>query len=374
MVFSTCFVLSILFLSSPLQPGKIKNGIAILLILGTALLASLLSPYFFLAPVLGWALNALFLAGFSFFYQEERFSHVVLYWAIPYATVLYFQAYPAFLAPICMFSLALYRRETTSPLTYLKLFLLLLLAAPFPIVYPSSLFQNLLVLWVYFTLELLARTYEKGLQRGTEALQQRALLQQSSEIKQMYLDMRSFRHDYHNHTQSALAYLALGKVEEAKRYLATLDENLSHIGSYMQSGNLMADAIVNSKLSIAASAHITIHAQAVLPESLPIRDTDLCVLLGNLLDNAIEACEQIEPKKRFLRLYMVTRQKQLYISVQNAAKEILNFNERHYITSKRGQHGLGLLRVNLLVQKYQGYLNLQNEPGVFAAEVTLPLA
>ena len=69
---------------------------------------------------------------------------------------------------------------------------------------------------------------------------------------------------------------------------------------------------------------------------------------------------------------MTVHKKQLYLSVQNAAKEILNFNERHYITSKRGHHGLGMLRVKLLVDKYEGYLNLQNEPGIFAAEVTLP--
>ncbi len=91
---------------------------------------------------------------------------------------------------------------------------------------------------------------------------------------------------------------------------------------------------------------------------LPISDVDLCVILGgNLLDNAIESCRQIEPGgERWLRVYFDTQGEQLYLSIQNAAKEILNFNERHYISTKRGDHGLGgLKRVKLLLEKYQGF-------------------
>ena len=64
---------------------------------------------------------------------------------------------------------------------------------------------------------------------------------------------------------------------------------------------------------------------------------------------------------------------QLYLSVQNSAKEELDFDERNYISKKRGNHGLGMKRVKVLVDQYQGFLNLQNQPGIFAAEVLLPL-
>ena len=188
----------------------------------------------------------------------------------------------------------------------------------------------------------------------------------------MYLNMRGWRHDYHNHIQSVKAYLALGQTTQAQSYLDELDADLTQVDAYIRSGNLMVDAVLNSKLSLAKKAEIRVECTTQLPEALVLTDTDLCVLLGNLLDNAIEACQQIEPERRWLRVYMALNKQQLYISVQNAAKEILNFNERNYVTSKRGQHGLGLMRVKLLVDKYEGYLNLQNEPGIFAAEVTLP--
>ena len=75
----------------------------------------------------------------------------------------------------------------------------------------------------------------------------------------------------------------------------------------------------------------------------------------------------------FLRIYIVVNKSQLYASIQNSAREELDFNERNYISTKRGNHGLGMKRVKALADKYDGYLTLANEPGIFAAEVTLPL-
>ena len=265
-------------------------------------------------------------------------------------------------------SLSVYRRELKSLVTYIRLLLLAVLAiAPIPFH-----LQWLLIILTWALLELTRYGYRTGYERSTQAFQQRVLTNQYEEIKEMYLNMRGWRHDYHNHIQSVKAYLVLEQTAKAQSYLDELDADLTRVDAYVRSGNLMVDAILNSKLSLAKKAEIQVDCTAQLPETLVLTDTDLCVLLGNLLDNAIEACQQIEPNRRWIRIYMTLNQQQLYISVQNAAKEILNFNERNYITSKRGQHGLGLLRVKLLIDKYEGYLNLQNEPGIFAAEVSLP--
>lgn len=82
---------------------------------------------------------------------------------------------------------------------------------------------------------------------------------------------------------------------------------------------------------------------------------------------------KVNEKDRFIRIYMSILKQQLYISITNSALEDLNFNERNYISEKRGNHGHGMKRVKLTVDKYNGYLNLQNEPGVFVSEVMLPL-
>lgn len=215
--------------------------------------------------------------------------------------------------------------------------------------------------------------YKKGFEFQTEQFFQKVLEHQYEEIRNIYMNMRGWRHDYHNHLQVMKAQVSLGNYEEMKEYLDELEENLDRVDTYVKSGNLMVDAILNSKLTLAEQKEVKVNCKALVPEQLPIDDVDLCVLLGNLLDNALEACEQIQEAKRFLRIYMVVYQSQLYISIQNSAKEDLNFNEKNYITSKRGNHGLGMKRVKIIVDKYNGYMILANEPGVFAAEVTMPL-
>ncbi len=216
-------------------------------------------------------------------------------------------------------------------------------------------------------------SYKKGFETQTEHFQQDMLSHQYEEIKNIYLNMRGWRHDYHNHLQVMKAQIALENYDELEIYLDELERDLDGVDTYVKSGNLMADAILNSKLTLAKERDIRINCKVKLPEQLAVADVDLCVILGNLLDNAIEACEQIEEDKRFLRIYMIVNKSQLYISIQNGAKEELNFNERNYITNKRGSHGFGMRRVKAMVDKYSGYLNLANEPGIFAAEVTMPL-
>ena len=105
---------------------------------------------------------------------------------------------------------------------------------------------------------------------------------------------------------------------------------------------------------------------------IKVSDIDLCVILGNLIDNAIEACEKME-EGRFIRLYIGTFQKQLYISVTNSTNEMIKKLDEEYITTKRGNHGHGLKRINLEVEKYGGYINRKNEPGIFVTEIMLPL-
>ena len=227
---------------------------------------------------------------------------------------------------------------------------------------------------LFFALEGTLFSWQKGFERSAERFQQDVLTHQYEEIRTIYTNMRGWRHDYHNHLQVIKAQLALGETDQLQRYLDELEQDLDRVDSWIKSGNLMADAILNSKLSLAQQKRIRVNCKARLPENLPVEDVDLCVILGNLLDNALEACEQIPEEGRFLRVYLAVNGRQLYMSIQNSAKEELNFNERNYITQKRGSHGFGMKRVSAVVEKYDGFLNLANEPGIFAAEVTLPLA
>ena len=378
MTLLTLFLTYLLISIAHLHPGKLKNTVFLLLLSVICLIVDLILPAAIAANWISaaasttfyttWSIIGILILAFDLFYDQEGLFHQWPYITFPWICGFFLKDCPSLMPILTSLSLSVYRRELKSPVTYIRLLLLAVLAiAPIPFH-----LRWLLIILTWALLELTRHGYRTGYERSTQAFQQRVLTNQYEEIKEMYLNMRGWRHDYHNHIQSVKAYLALEQTAKAQSYLDELDADLTRVDAYVRSGNLMVDAILNSKLSLAKKAEIQVDCTAQLPEALVLTDTDLCVLLGNLLDNAIEACQQIEPNRRWIRIYMTLNQQQLYISVQNAAKEILNFNERNYITSKRGQHGLGLLRVKLLIDKYEGYLNLQNEPGIFAAEVSLP--
>jgi len=152
-----------------------------------------------------------------------------------------------------------------------------------------------------------------------------------------------------------------------------LEADLNDITQIVTTGNVKVDAILNAKFSLALNNHIQLDFKAVVPEHLAITDLDLCVLIGNLVDNAVEACYQLDEKDRFIRFYMRTYKQQFYLSLTNATNEVVRKLDEEYITKKRGNHGHGLKRINLVVEKYQGMINRKNEPGVFVTEIMLPL-
>lgn len=206
------------------------------------------------------------------------------------------------------------------------------------------------------------------------AYQDQIVDRQFSEVRDIYHTMRGWRHDYHNHLQIMKAYLEMNEYDKMKKYLNLLEQDLNGIKIKYNSGNANLDAILNGKLSLAEKEAIRIRCKTEIGGDISVEDTDLCKLIGNLIDNAVEACRNIEEEeKRFLRIYICTRRSQLYISVTNATKELVRKLDHEYITQKRGNHGHGLKRINQVVEKYGGYIKRANEPGVFTTEIMLPL-
>ncbi len=194
------------------------------------------------------------------------------------------------------------------------------------------------------------------------------------EVEVMYRKMRAWRHDYHNHIQALKAYMSLSRYEQAMDYLDGLDKDLSTVDTVLKTGNVMVDAILNSKLSMIQEREIAVDATALVPGDISVSGIDLAVLIGNLLDNAMEACMEIpEEGERFIRIYIDIIKKQLYISVTNSMKGKAGRRGERFLSRKAGNHGFGLLRIDSIVAKYGGFLNRQTEEGVFATEITLPL-
>ena len=194
-----------------------------------------------------------------------------------------------------------------------------------------------------------------------------------AEVDNMYKKMRGWRHDYRNHIQVLKAYASTGDLEAIKSYLNELDMDLATVDTVIKTGNAMADAILNSKISLAKSKGIEVHADASIPLALTTPDIDLCVIIGNLFDNAIEASMKLPEDKRKIRIYMNMKNTQLYISFTNfTATGKMEKVGKVFKTTKGEGHGLGLVRIDNIIERLGGYLSRNSEDGAFTTEILLP--
>lgn len=193
------------------------------------------------------------------------------------------------------------------------------------------------------------------------------------EVENMYRQIRGWRHDYRNHIQVMKSYAASNDMDAIKRYLDELDTDLSTVDVAIITGNAMADAILNSKISLARSRQIPVTVDAHIPVALKMSELDLCVIIGNLFDNAIEANLPLPEEKRMIRVYMDMKNTQLYMSFTNmtASKKRVKEGGRFRTTKGEG-HGFGLVRVDDIVARYGGYLSRNSEDGAFTTEILLP--
>ena len=217
------------------------------------------------------------------------------------------------------------------------------------------------------------RFFQNRLHKKLVAYQREIMETHYRETETMYQEMRGWRHDFRNHLQLLKSYAQKGDLDAVQAYLAELEQDLSRVDPAVKTGNTMADAILNSKISLARSKGVPVRADARIPVKLSISDLDLCVILGNLFDNAIEASVKLPESQRLIRLYMDMKGSQLYISFTNFAPGgKLKQSGGRFATTKGSGHGFGLLRIDSVVKRLGGYLRRASEEGAFTTEILLP--
>ena len=215
--------------------------------------------------------------------------------------------------------------------------------------------------------------FSKQIDSRIAAYQRELIETHYREVENMYRQMRGWRHDYRNHIQTMKVLAAGGDMDAIKAYLDELDTDLNTVDTVVKTGNAMADAILNSKISLAKSRHIPVQADAHVPVKLRMSELDLCVILGNLFDNAIEASLSLPEEQRLIRVYMDMKGTQLYISFTNftAAGKQKKIGRR-FATTKGAGHGFGLVRIDNIIEKLDGYLSRNSEDGAFTTEILIP--
>ena len=217
------------------------------------------------------------------------------------------------------------------------------------------------------------RLFTKLIDRRIAAYQRQLIETHYQEVENMYRQMRGWRHDYRNHIQTMKVLASGGDLEGIRSYLDRLDTDLNTVDLAVKTGNAMADAILNSKISLAKSRDIPVQVEAHIPVRLKMSELDLCCVIGNLFDNAIEASLALPPEERLIRVYLDMKGTQLYLSFTNfTAQGKREKRNGRFLTTKGEGHGFGLVRVDAIVDRLDGYLSRNSEDGAFTTEILIP--
>ena len=193
------------------------------------------------------------------------------------------------------------------------------------------------------------------------------------ETKILYQSVRSIRHDLKQHFQVALTMLHSGKINEAVDYMEKYNDTvLDGISNRVFCDNDVVNYIINSKSKICSDRHIKIYIY-IANEIPEFSDLDLCVLLGNALDNAIEGVSGEGNNEIYLELRNVDNF--FMISVKNTIINSVLEDNPNLISTKNEKevHGLGILSMKEVVQKYNGSIEFYESDNKFCCDMLLDI-
>ncbi len=223
------------------------------------------------------------------------------------------------------------------------------------------LIKNTFKSWYYKKLSL---TMEIKLQEQVKYYEQ---------LNQANNELRKFHHNYKNMKIGLMALLKNNDVTGAEKYIADCDSTITGNIMLYQTGSPVVDAMLSDKARKTKDENIVILFNGMIPQAV-ISSTDLCIVFGNILDNAIEACEKIDSKNsKEINITIQQKKEYLFVSVTNPTDSKVNINNNKIITSKEDKyhHGLGLVSVEETLKKYDGHLDLCWANNLFAANFDL---
>ena len=236
--------------------------------------------------------------------------------------------------------------------------------------------------WIILSMVLLFSVlfYRLSRQREME-LEIAQLKQEQAEIlerdyqalRRTYEGNAKLYHDLHNHIEAIYQCLTQGDVGAAIRYCEGLRTPVREISQTVWTGDKAIDYLISSKMALAEQKRIKTKVNIEYPHNTNIRSVDLTTILGNLLDNALEAAETAPDKLRFLNLTIRRINAMLIIKVENGYGNAPAENDGKLATSKadKGSHGWGLKSVQTAADRYDGAITTDYKNGVFQSVVTL---
>lgn len=220
---------------------------------------------------------------------------------------------------------------------------------------------------------------EKNIQLTTEYMQTEMEKKHYEQMIRSVSELRYLKHDINNHFETIGSMLANKKYSEATDYVSKMSASINSSYYILNSGNPIIDSIVTNKLIQCKEAQIKVEYTIHLPDKIPVADFELCSILGNLFDNAIEACGEIEPiENRIINFCIKPYKNMAQIIMSNSTKgNYMYDNSHHFLSTKKGkhagEHGLGLRRIADITNNHNGIIDITPDEAEFKVSILLPL-
>ena len=232
---------------------------------------------------------------------------------------------------------------------------------------------NYMIFEVY---DWISRDAELREQNRLYAQQLELCTQQAEERESLYLEIRRIRHDLKKHLTILLEMVRIGQMNDTERYISQLlDDGIGDRPEEVsRSGNIVVDSLINNTYTLAQKYNIHFNINVFIPASLPFESGHLAIILGNLMENALEACREIKEGNRFINLDISYVKEVFQLSIKNNyQKKRKKDNIGHYLTTKDNNiyHGLGLSSINHAVAYYQGQMEIVDNDNEFQVIVVM---
>lgn len=189
-----------------------------------------------------------------------------------------------------------------------------------------------------------------------------------------YEELRKFCHDVKNHMLALNSMCTSEDNSQIKKYLSQLTNEVSSKKPVEYTGNRELDAVIAPFVLEAESKNIKVQFKGRVSDNVAIDMFDMCTIISNLLNNAIEACEKIQEDKRIIEFEIAGYNSQIFISVSNSydMESIINQKQK-FITTKEDKqnHGIGLENVRRTVKKYDGDMRISQENERFIVTINI---
>lgn len=216
---------------------------------------------------------------------------------------------------------------------------------------------------------LFYRMLKKDIELTTIQMKIQLLDKYYDDIKKLTENCLYTTHDMKNHILILKKYTDEKNIMKIKEYLDNIGEPIDTMNHYIWSENDTVNLIINTKLEEARNKEITVEA-IVDNVTFPMNDNELCSVLANLLDNAVEACEKVDKNSRWIKVSIINEVECFIVKIVNSIGEIPQKNKKYFLSNKSGHMGYGLKSVASIVEKYNGIMKCDFNESAFSVIIT----